>query len=462
MISDIMIRCRRMNTFFDKIGVIVCIFIYKICIEVVYCYAVSPIYKNALLPWEPDWNSFGWSIVFTFFIAITFPSIRPCFSCFFCALFDCYSIIPSLSLFWMKSESIESAFYIALFDCLIHLVLLNNGKFSSYNINIINKKSVVFILQLIFILYVLSSLYMVINRGIDYRVLSFLDNKEIYDVRSETKFSLLEGYLFNWNEKVFTPFFLSISLYEKRWFRVVITILCQLLLFLSFGYKLAIFSIGFILFFFILSVFQRKKIVLLIFGMLSISSLTMLVLNISETFMQNIGRLITGIYGMRALFLPAFLTFRYFDFFEGRSNLYFSEGIIGTILGIQSPYVKPIALIMSEWVNGRGGSWNTGVVGDAFANLDFGGLVLIPILLGYVLILCDRVTWHIPNCVILSSSCMYPIYMHDNGFFTSLITNGLLLMIILLGLYDYVMTKNKRGLLPKYEVSFKCKKELFI
>ncbi len=416
--------------------------LFKTCIELTYYYIISPIYKNALLPWTPNWESFGFSIVFVGAIAITLPNNEKKLSFFWCIIFDCISVIPCISLFWMISEPLHGAIYITLFDCIIHLFLKIFDRDFHYGIFVYNKRCTIIILRIIFFFYILSVTYLLTEKGIDFRSLSFLRDKEIYAARLEITFNMISRYLFNWCEKLFFPFFLSIYMFERKYLYMGIIILMQVLIFLSYANKTALFSIILVMGTFILFS-NKKEIINTILGSTSIMMI-LVILSwecLGDDIFRDVKTLYAGILGMRVLFFPAFIKYRYFEFFENHEYVSFSEGLIGKILGFQSPYSQPVSTLMSAWVNGFGGSWNTGAVSDAYANIGEVGVLVAAIIIGVCLKFLDIFTCNLPACIKLAATCVYPFYLNDNGILTTLLTNGFIFMIILLGIYGNIFNQ---------------------
>jgi len=425
-------------------GIIILIFFCKACMEFAYYFAISPLYSYAKMIWKPNGISFILSIFFVTLIAISLPQRKEKISFYWCVLYDCFSIIPVISMFWMTSERSDTAFLVTAFDCIIHLILRIEKK-QRFRIHLGGKRGNAYFLQIMFYVYVLSTLYLVTKRGVDLRVLSFLRDKAIYEVREETSFTRITAYLFNWNEKLFFPLFFAISLHKGKIIDACITVGCQFLLFMSYGFKLSIFSIMFVAGFYVV-LCNKEKIACIILKLFSAVMVLMVILSYSGgRFFCKAGELITAFLGMMTLYFPAFIKFRFFEFFENHELLYFSEGMIGKIFGMQSPYGKPISLVMSEWVNGSGGSWNTGIVSDAYANLGVIGIVVVAVITGISLHILDSVTFHIPQYVKVTAICMYPIYMNDNGILTTFLTNGLVFMIFFLGLYDLTLTEERKN-----------------
>ena len=274
-------------------------------------------------------------------------------------------------------------------------------------------------LEVLFWVYVAASIYLFIKRGgIDSRAFDFSD---IYELRAEDNIKGLDGYLKNWCVKVLFPFFFLYTYEKKRYFRTFLCLVLQMLLYLSFGEKTTLFSMGLVAG--VYFVFRIKKPVILFLGF-NVAVLTPLLIYLETgdyDWLSSLSR--------RFCHIPSAIGFNYYDFFSsGNPHLWLSETMIGRIFGIPSPYPR----VFSYYISGGQGMANTGVVADAYANGGIYMCIMFAIVLGVVLICYDNLVKkrkHVGVIVgIMGYSC---INLMDNGLLTSLLTNGMLLTLLL-------------------------------
>ena len=289
------------------------------------------------------------------------------------------------------------------------------------------------ILFIIFVLYLIICLAMGVQRGgIDARAFSFT---EIYQMRAEYDDSSgISGYLASWCAKSMFPIFTSYFLYLDKKKYVFLCILAQLFLYFCFGYKGYLFSIFFVVFlYYTLKKYnssQNDTVILL--GFILLSSLSLLIY--FEGILGIIGKNVSSVFAMRMLFEPSRIAFGYIDFFSGEEKLYFSEGIIGHLLGIPYRFNEPIGYVLTKYMNGIDviSNSNTGIISDSYAELGMCGVVIISCLTGFIFKFIERATNYIPSFVVMASLGHPIVILNATPLLTNILTNGWALDIILL------------------------------
>ncbi len=324
----------------------------------------------------------------------------------------------------MNTQSIIYTTFVTVSSIIISIIL----KAKPIPIKIKSRTAKIW-LNMIFVTYVFSTIYLIVKRGgIDIRALNF---DLIYDLRAENQISGFTGYLMNWSTKALCPFFLAYFYYRKKYIIMLSVILLQLMMYLSFGNKAFLLSIGVIFMGIVITKRGRyiREMVLCMTG-----------LNITAYFLSNFGisdSLRTAI-PYRLTFIPAQIQFQYYEFFSNREKLFFADGIIGKLLNIQSPFSQNISFVIGSYFshNGLGSNSNTGIFSDAYAN---GGIILmisIAIVFGIILNFIDSITEKIPLHISVGSVSYMIFILNDTALLTTLLTGGLWLVILLLLLFN--------------------------
>lgn len=424
------------------------LFLYKCAIEIAYCFVVSQIYEPVLF-WNPNKEAFFISIFLMMILIFTMPTDTERASYYVCLLFDILSVIPMLSLYWMTSQKLYIIAMVTVMDVIIHILLRIPVRKKVILSDCLGKSTL--LIDYIFILYILTVIFFVIkSNGINIRLLSLSDNV-IYSVREESNYgSFIIPYIFEWDQKVLFPFFFGIGLFEKKKLYIVGSFISQMLLFLCYGNKLTILAICLMLAIYISLKFKKRYEDILTSGVTMV--MAMLPLLYAIPLFQKIGRVINWLGAMRTIFMPAMIKFNYFVFFSSHDYLFFSEGQIGRLLGIRYPYKNTIGVIVSNYFYGEGnGNHNTGVIADAYANMGFAGMILIAVLFALSFRIIDLLTGHIPQKAKIMIVSLFAVYMNDNAFLTTVLTNGLFVMIVIVGIYNVAFVERKS--------KFACKKE---
>lgn len=116
--------------------------------------------------------------------------------------------------------------------------------------------------------------------------------------------------------------------------------------------------------------------------LLDISMLTLLVICfILYIFINDI--VVYFLFVRRALFLPSWLNYLYYDFFSEHSKVFWSQSTFLLQRLIPSTYdMNPISIISEVYFQSLVPSPNTGLFADAYLNLGIFGIVVYPIIVG--------------------------------------------------------------------------------
>jgi hypothetical protein len=412
------------NERFDLKSILIYLFIYKSIIEIVYVYCISPLYSYSGLTLNIDISGY-WISTFYLFVLVLFSpkdKLRP--SSYLFVLLELFLIIPILSYYWMNSQSLIYVSFIVLSSIIISVIL----KLKPIRINLTDSYAKVW-LNIIFLLYIFITVFLIVRRGgIDVRAFDF---DSVYDLRSEYELSGILGYLMNWSAKVFCPFFFAFFLYKKKKWALVSILALQLLMYLSFGFKAFLFSIGVIVMCAFITKrgkFEREIIIAL--SSVNLMSYFLDYLNITDALRRAIP--------YRMLFIPSQIQFQYYDFFKNIEKMYFADGIIGNILSIESPFSERVPLVISRFYsyNNVASNSNTGLFSDAYSNGGFILIIIVAIMFALILYVIDSVTYKLPLYVVVGSFSYIMFVLNDTSLQTTLLTGGMGLMIILLLLFN--------------------------
>jgi len=350
------------------------ILIFKIVLDLSYYFVISPVFLS--MRFELNFNAIKLieSYCLLFIIFILMPESKKNLSTIMVWLLIILSYIPMLTIFAFKDESrifmyAVTCFWLFVF-LLLHLPRINLPSL---------KESKVFRFFIItsFSTLVLFAIY-------NYLGFSFnLDLTKVYDIRTQyvqTKIPLA-GYYFNWMGYVVNVAFFALFINKKKWIFAALIVILQLLLFSSTGNKTFLFALPFALA--LMWITSRKNPLFYIAaGMIAVMIMAML----SHMIVGDIW--ISSLFTRRTLLVPAHLAFYYFDFFSSNGPIFLSHSIFRFFLNY--PYsLNPPHLIGMVYFNKPETAANNGIVGDAFMNFGFIGLVFWGILLVIILKLVD-------------------------------------------------------------------------
>ncbi|WP_346930952.1 O-antigen polymerase [Clostridium sp.] len=419
----------------SKVSIFCLIMVYKIIIELIYYVNISPIYDYSGLITEINYNKMIISNLLVLFVILISPNNFKRASSYFYLFIEIFIFVPLLSFYWLANESSNYVLFVTASFIVIASIL----KIRLKHITIRNLNVKPF-LEMFFYIYILIALFLIIKRGgIDTRAFNF---DTIYELRAENELIGIWGYMTNWVTKVFGPFFFAYNIYFNKKYKCVIVIFIQLLMYLSFGNKAFLFSIPLMLI--CAYLISKKK---FIKSFLSIFILT----NISAHFLDVIFGIdfLRRAIPYRMIFVPAMIQFQHYDFFSNSTKLYFAEGLLGSIFGKTNPYGIPIPILISRVYSGKFDSMaysNTGIFADAYYNGGFVMMILISILLAVILYIIDSISFNIPVGITTGAFSYTFFVLNDTGLFTTLLTGGMVIMIVLLLFMDsviYVQNNNE-------------------
>ena len=399
--------------------------------------------------WNPDANSFFASWLFTFILIFTFPKMYGSFLFYFFILFDSFIVLPIINLQWATGQSLTFASMVIIVDCIMHVVasLPMNRIYLHLDRMVASKDLLIYTSLIGMALFTL--ILVVASGGVDARAWTFyiLDNKSAYELRDEIQFVLGTGYIYNWITKSMFCFVLCVALYNKNRSVAFVVIVLQCILFSCYGQKMALFSIVFVFLVYYLFAIKKKGDAGFLFFLILMVLCGLLMPSIEA--LKKYSDFYNLQFGIRTLYLPALIQYEYFGFFQSHEFLYFSEGLIGKLFGISYPYYRPIGMEVSAFFlgEGNGGNHNAGIFADAYSNFGFLGMIIFGIGLGYLLNIIDKLSFYIPTRLKVTIMGLYVMFLANNAFQTTLLTNGLFIVIIMFALYNptFYLRKLRNG-----------------
>lgn len=392
--------------------------VYKVLFEIVYVKVVVPVFAYSGLVYTPNFTS----MIISYFIFIVLLILMPKKnkpSNQLVQLFFITTVVPITSYYWQADQSLTYLLQIALCTIIIYSIL-RLKKDINIKFLILPKLQFVNIINIIFIISVLLMvIYLSMYGGIDYRAFNF---ENVYDIREEIVYSGIWTYLFNWLSKVFIPVCMVTYFIYKRYTLFFMSSILQVLFYLSSGQKTILFSVFLIILATILLKNKKWKT-----GLPKLYSITILTGSILYLYFDNLMAL--AITPVRQFNLPARISYQHYNFFSENPKLYFSEGMIGKIFNIDSPYSIRSTYIIS----GGGSNANTGFLGDAYANGGLFVMIIISLIFALILLFVDSISRYSKQRYYYTALMVYPIItLNDGALLTTLSTFGLAILLIIM------------------------------
>jgi hypothetical protein len=250
-----------------------------------------------------------------------------------------------------------------------------------------------------------------------------LDLSKVYEIRDYfmRNKTFLMGYLVIWQGNIINPLLFYYALEKNRYLFAAVIIIFQFYLFSVTGLKIFFFSL---MFSYVVARYS-KSLKLLIPALLSI------IVVLSCFIYLYIGNVwFLALFVERTLFIPAQITYQYFEFFHNNPLIYLSDSVLKHI--VEYPYLLPVPLTIGLRYY-EGGSCNTGIFGNAYMNFGIPGVFLFVSLLAFILSIFDKIAASKePNSsMIIASVAITLISIINSGLLTVMLTHGMLLALVL-------------------------------
>jgi hypothetical protein len=232
------------------------------------------------------------------------------------------------------------------------------------------------------------------------------------------------AYVVVWSANVVGPLLIAIGLRSRRLPLVALGVLLELVIYGITGFKTALFSSVLVLGLVALFAVRRHP------SAASLAWITaVLVVTVAVIDRLNGSIVATSIFVRRLLEVPALVTSWYFEFFSENPTYGLAHSFLRT--WVRPPSELPPAEVIGSAYFGPATSANGGLWADAFANFGFLGMLIFPAILGGVFWLLDVVADRVDLAVTGSVAGILGVIMTNTALFTTLMSHGLGLAIIL-------------------------------
>jgi hypothetical protein len=266
-----------------------------------------------------------------------------------------------------------------------------------------------------------------------HRTMKLVSFSEIYQLRDESMdHGAIVNYAMMWLYGAIYPFVLGWGLYYKRRGLIAAGTIGQLLIYSAFGTKASVLSVVFTLGFYGLFRFGRGPFGLKLTWGIALVFLLVAVSVAAFGTANPLHFVFVSLVSMRTFGLPGLLTAQYYYFFHHNPFTYYGHiKLIGFF--IKDPYNMPLGTIVGYYyyyplIDATAHLW----AADGLAAMGLTGILLISVFCGFVFWVLDSATSrHSPRLVALVITYA-AINICSIGIFTTLLSGGLGLLIVLL------------------------------
>ncbi|MGB9796066.1 hypothetical protein [Fervidobacterium gondwanense] len=403
----------------DTVVISLLYFLYRVILDTTYIMWIHPIYGYGGFPLRIDNYKILISYIVLFILIMIIPKTSNKVSYMILQLHFLITVVPFMSVYAFGGYS--TTFFLMLVICfileIVALRILSSRNFCLKTMKVVIPKQLPLLAFVIYSTVVYFYLYK--TQGIHFKA---IDLRQIYDIRSEISISIdIMKYLITWQFRIINPYLFVISLVRKNYKLLLTVSILQVLMYFMYPHKEIFLSVALLLF----SVYIARKRMRFDLSLLALlSSLTFL----NALIYKGTGNLIPfALVPTRLLFVPAENKFLHYEFFKYHEKLYYSEGLIGKVLGLRYPYDVP-----SGYLVGGTSNANVGYLAYAYDNAGFVGMILISLLFVILLLGIDLISEKKDKRLIFSLLVYPMIILNDGDLLTLLLTGGLFLLILML------------------------------
>jgi len=406
----------------SRVNILVLILIYRASLDIAYILWISPYLSYMRL--ELLFRSV-WVVALSCFLVIVTGAIIPLKSSpskFVVGFIYIVSYIPVTTLFAWGGFPIQPVLWLTL--GFLFLFYISRKRFRvKLKLPVTRTWGPLFFVVLGF--YVGGMLLLISQYG--FRMPSAIF--DVYGTRLEYKglgSSRLLSYALIWQGSIIIPFVVAWALTRRKLIILLAAIATQLAVFAIAGFKSHFFVIVLVSWMLFGVRFFRFK--LLSYSLCSaILGICLIGLIDSLCAVPTLNLIFTR----RLLFLPAQLYYFYYDFFSKNPHTYLSQSIILKWL-FEYPYNLQIPELISINYFPRSSHANANIWADAYANFGIAGIFVFPALLRIVLHGIDNIAEGKDAYLVYALLAMCLFSLTNSAFFTTLLTHGMLLSILLM------------------------------
>jgi hypothetical protein len=255
-----------------------------------------------------------------------------------------------------------------------------------------------------------------------------LDLTQVYEYRSKN-FELSSGgvlaYTNVWTYKIFNMTLFAIALYFKRYFLVLLVFLVQVYFFAASANKGVLFTPVMILGVWF---YLRKTSSLLILPII----FSVLILLTLFTFYVLGDGWASSLFSRRVFFVPAHLTYVYFDFFNLNPNVYWSNSVLSSFLNY--PYDISLTRVIGRSLGEENMSANNGFISSGYAHAGLYGVFLYSLIIGIILRFINDVTYKSIPLWFAVALTIIPLkkLLTSSDLLVTMLTHGFIVAIIII------------------------------
>lgn len=255
-----------------------------------------------------------------------------------------------------------------------------------------------------------------------------LDLSKVYDVRAENAELAAGGllaYTNNWTYQIFNIFLMAVALLYKRYISFAILFIVQVYFFAASAHK----SILFLPFLIIGVWFYFRKTSSL--AVLPIMFTGVIIATLLSYFIFD-DLWLSSLFSRRVFYVPADLTFVYFEFFADNPKIFWSNSVLSGFFTY--PYDLSLAHVVGRYLGKEGMGANNGFIASGYAHAGLFGVFVYALIVGFILRFINDITYKTLPVWLAVALSIVPLrtLLISSDLFTVMLTHGFIVAIFLI------------------------------
>ena len=404
-----------------KLGFLASVLMFRLMLDISYILVVSDIFSYHSYKF-----SFGifqyllsWLMLFLSFSIVSTKLIKV--SDFFFLMTYLGLIVPMSSIYGLDDN--RDIFPLLLTISSLYLINIITKLKSAYEISyptVRDGEKLAIYISLVFVFFLIGW-YLI--SGVTFN----LDIAKVYEFREDNTEASTGGvfsYTNGWTYQIFNIFLISITLLHRKYLFCLLFVLIQIYFFSASAHKTVLF-LPILVFGVWYYLKNTNKLIIIPFSFF----LLILLANITYVISEDI--MFSSLFSRRVFFVPARLTFNYFDFFSENPYVYWSNSVLSWL--IDYPYTENVSKTIGAYL-GNESNANNGFISSGYAHAGVFGVIVYSVFIGSILRFIDKYSSkNIPVWLGVSLT-LVPLrnLILSSDFFTVLLTHGLLIALILI------------------------------
>ena len=364
-----------MNILSNRFFFFIISIIYRLLLDYSYIKYVVEIFSGAGFKYHLTINSYLISWVITILLITVTPKKLSNPSDLFSSLGTYSLLFPMLTMYGLNSNlSVFAVLASVLSICAVQFIAkFKEIKAPAVPVFLNGEK---YFYKISMLMVILLLIWLVASGGI----FNFnLDLTKVYDFRKTNSEIINIGffaYFNSWVMQIFSICLFSYGLWKKRYGLVAFALLCQIIFFGVSAHKAILFLPIIVLAFYVyLKNTDSLTTIPLLFSFVIFMSML--------AFYFNEKSLLPNLFVRRNFFVPAYLSFIYFDFFSKNPFSFWTGSVFNPFMVDQ--YSQPITKVVGDWMGYEELNANNGYISSGYAQAGLFGVMIYTFILGVYL-----------------------------------------------------------------------------